>query len=389
MAVVGRRITDADPKHTGFVRWVGDAVDTFMRVSPVTAGVCIVGLIALGWMAIYLAGGTRYVPSHWFYIPILLAAIRFGIKGALGTALVSAFVAGPLLPSEVAQGIQQSGSAEAYRAFYFVLMGVLMAAIILRLEESLRKETRVAQQEADLAAQQAALVSTVSHEFRSPLSVLIATSKMLSEAESSGIDPSFVDGIASAARRLNDLVTAILAMSEGPLIADHELTDVRLREIFREVRESLAYDVRRRVTIDFTDEVVRTNPALLEAALGQLVDNALKFSPDGSPVEIDARTEPDGRLSIGVSDRGPGVDEAFMRRAFDAFTQQDDTLTRSFGGLGIGLYVAQRLAQRLDAELELRPRTGGGTQASVILPIRDASAPPAEPQALTAANGWP
>jgi signal transduction histidine kinase len=390
MAVAGHEITDAEPRHHGFVRWVGEGVDAFMRVSPVAAAVCVAGLIAIGWMAIYLAGGTRYVPSHWFYVPILLAAIRFRIKGAVMTALVASVAAG-LLPTDVAQGVQAPLSAELYRAIYFVLMGVLIAAIILRLEESLQKETRLAKQEADLAAQQAALVSTVSHEFRSPLSVLIATSRMLQEGGDSGIDPTFVDGIASASRRLNDLVTAILAMSEGPHIADHDLTDVRLREVFRGVRESLDYDVRRRVKIDFTDEVVRTNPVLLEAALGQLVDNALKFSPGSSPVEIDAWTEPEGRVSVVVSDRGPGVDEAFVPRAFDAFTQADDSMTRPHGGLGIGLYVAQRLTQRLDAELELRPRAGGGTQAVVLLPVepRSTKVPEVAPQPLTSAPARP
>jgi signal transduction histidine kinase len=320
-------------------------------------------------------------------MPILLSAIRFKIKGAVVTALISSIVAG-LLPTDVAQHVYPPLSAELYRGTYFVMMGLLTASIILRLEESLQNQARVAKQEADLAAQQAALVSTVSHEFRSPLSVLIATSRMLQESETSGVDPSFVDGISSAARRLNDLVTAILAMSEGPQVADHELAEVRLRDVMLGVRDSLDRDVRRRVKVDVTEEIVRTNRPLLEAALGQLVDNALKFSPDASPVEIDAHTESDGRLSVVVSDRGAGVGEAFLPRAFDAFTQEDDSMTRSFGGLGIGLYVTQRLAHRLDAGLELRPRVGGGTQAVVTLPTV-ATAPRVAAQALTSANAQP
>jgi signal transduction histidine kinase len=387
MAAVGHETTEPQPHHSGFVRWVGDAVDAFMGVSPASAVICIASLIALGSIAIYLAGGTKYVPSHWFYMPILLSAIRFKIKGAVVTALISSIVAG-LLPTDVAQHVYPPLSAELYRGTYFVMMGLLTASIILRLEESLKDQARVAKQEADLAAQQAALVSTVSHEFRSPLSVLIATSRMLQESDTSGVDPSFVDGISSAARRLNDLVTAILAMSEGPQVSDHELTEVRLRDIMLGVRDSLDRDVRRRVKVDVTEEIVRTSRPLLEAALAQLVDNALKFSPDASPVEIDALTGSDGRLSLVVSDRGPGVSDAFMPRAFDAFTQEDDSMTRSFGGLGIGLYVTQRLAQRLEADLELRPRVGGGTQAVVTLPA-DATTLRVAPQTLTSANAQP
>lgn len=379
-----RRERTHSPAHTpaGVVRWVSHAIRAFMKTSAVTAGLVIVSLIVFGWAAIYFAGGTRYIPSHWFYIPILFAAIRFGLKGATVTAVICGIVAGPLLPTEVALGVHQSTSVELYRAGYFVLMGVLLAAIIVRLEDSLVKETELAKHaaevsrhEAQLAAQQAALVSTVSHEFRSPLSVLIATSKMLA-GEGTGVDPAIVDGMSTAARRLNDLVTAVLAMSEGPLTADHEVRDIPVREVVLSVRDGLELPVRNRVKIDLTDSVIRTSPAVLEGVLRQLVDNGLKFSSDGSPVAIDVEGRPEDGLRFVVSDRGPGIDATFLPRAFEAFTQQDESMTRSFGGLGIGLYVAQRLAGHLDATLELSARTGGGTKAIVTLPAQSAQPRP-------------
>jgi signal transduction histidine kinase len=355
---------------------VGDAITAFTDTAPVAAGAVIVALVALGWVGIYLGGGTRHVSSQWFYIPILLAAIRFGLKTAAGTALVSALVAGPLLPEDVAHGLGQSMGGDVSRGVYYVLMGVLMAAIVARLEDSLSEETQLAKQEAavakqaaELAAHQAALIATVSHEFRSPLSVLLGTSNMLSGVEWSGFERTIVEGITSSARRLNDLVTAVLAVAEGPLGVEQEIREVRLREIVRGVQEGLDYHVRERVRIDVpSDVVLRTSPAILEGLLRQLVDNALKFSPESSKVEIGAWGSQRDSLYIGVSDRGPGIDGEFLPHAFDAFTQQDESVTRAVGGLGIGLFIAHRLALCLHAGLELRPRAGGGTEAVVIVP---------------------
>jgi hypothetical protein len=77
---------------------------------PGTALVVIVAMVALGWLGIYAAGGAGYAPPHWFYVPILVAAARFGIGGAVSAAIVSGVVAGPLLPLDVAVGHPQSPS---------------------------------------------------------------------------------------------------------------------------------------------------------------------------------------------------------------------------------------------------------------------------------------
>jgi signal transduction histidine kinase len=365
-----------DAKRPGaIVRRVSDAISALANTAPVVVAIVIICLIALGWVGIYVGGGTRYVSTQWFYIPILLAAIRFGLKTAVGTALVSAFVAGPLLPLDATRGLQQSMSSETTHAVYFVLIGVLMAATIWRLEDSLSKETQLAEHEAELSeheaeltAQQSAVVSTLSHEFRSPLSILLATSEMLEGVEWSGFEATVVEGITSSARRLNALITAVLAVSEGPLAVEPAVREVPLREIVSFVREGLELSMRERVKIDVSDLVLSTNPAILQGLLRQLMDNALKFSPEHSPVEISAWGSKGDNLFIDISDRGCGIDEAFLPQAFEAFTRQDQSMTRSVGGLGMGLFIAHRLAESLHAEVGLHPRAGGGTEALVTMP---------------------
>jgi signal transduction histidine kinase len=350
--------------------WAGNTVTT-LRGLNATVGIATVAvLMTIGWAGVYLAGGAGHAPPHWFYVPILVAAVRFGPAGALVTALASGIVAGPVTPSDVASGTGQAASDEIVRAVFFVLIGGVMAAIIWRLEEALSREAEVARQESELAAHKAAMISAVSHEFRTPLSVLLGSSKMLllRKRDWSEVERTLLEGISGSARRLNDLVAAVLAVAEGPLDAeDPESRDVPLRQIVSAVVTSTDPRYADRVTVAVGEEIVHTDPPILEALLRQLLDNALKFTPARSSVEILTRREED-RLLIVVADRGPGLDPRFVSKAFEPFTQEDASTTRETGGLGIGLFVARRLAEYLGGDLQLFPREGGGTEACVSVP---------------------
>jgi signal transduction histidine kinase len=332
------------------------------RFSAATATVSL--LIASGWIIIYVAGGADYAPPHWFYFPILVAASRFGVKGVVVTAAASGLVAGPLMPADVAKDIPQVPSDEIIRAAFFLVIGTLMAAIIWRLEDVLSHE-------ADITAHKAAVISTVSHEFRTPLSVLLGSARMLlHQREWPEFERTLLEGIDGSARRMNDLVGAVLAVSEGTQRAE-ELSSklVPLADVISAVATGTAPRDAGRIRVDVGHIVVLTDPPILETVLRNLVDNALRFSPPASPVDITASvSEADpGLINVVVGDRGPGVDEDFLPRAFDAFTQQDGSRTRETGGLGIGLFVARQLATYLGAELELRHRAGGGTEARVVV----------------------
>jgi signal transduction histidine kinase len=336
-----------------------------LRTTRFSAAVTTVALlIASGWIITYLAGGADYAPPHWFYFPILVAATRFGVKGVVVTTAVSGLVAGPLMPADVAKDIPQAPSDEIIRAAFFMVIGTLMAAIIWRLEDVLSRE-------ADIAAHKAAVISTVSHEFRTPLSVLLGSSRMLlHQREWPEFERTLLEGIDGSARRINDLVGAVLAVSEGTQRAE-ELSSkpVKLADVISAVATGTAPRDARRLRVDVGHVIVFTDPPILETVLRNLVDNALRFSPPASPVDITASvSEADpGLINVVVGDRGPGVDEHFLPQAFDAFTQQDGSGTRETGGLGIGLFVARQLATYLGAGLELQHRPGGGTEALVVV----------------------
>jgi EAL domain-containing protein (putative c-di-GMP-specific phosphodiesterase class I) len=107
------------------------------RVLGLTAGVSIpagvllvVALLGASWGIAYSLGGERIVPPHWFYVPIVFAAVRFGLRGAVLTALVSTALAGPLLPEETATGQAQGLHNWTSRGAFFLAIGVLLSVLL-------------------------------------------------------------------------------------------------------------------------------------------------------------------------------------------------------------------------------------------------------------------
>jgi signal transduction histidine kinase len=154
-------------------------------------------------------------------------------------------------------------------------------------------------------------------------------------------------------RQVVDSVVRRWKAREGPR---HPLT----RRIAREL-PGLAVDRRR-----------------LEESLDELVDNAVKFSPEGSRILVAARlvdaagSDGDGSgpaVEISVDDLGIGIATDELSRIFDDFTQADSTATRSFGGLGLGLSVVRRTVEAYDGELVCETEQGKGSRFSIILPV--------------------
>ena len=99
------------------------AAVTLMNLPAPAALAVIAGLTTLSWVAAYYLGGETDVAPHWFYIPVFLAGLRFGPAGAVVTAVVSTFVAGPLLPADVSTNTPQALSDWVSRGIFFVVIG--------------------------------------------------------------------------------------------------------------------------------------------------------------------------------------------------------------------------------------------------------------------------
>jgi signal transduction histidine kinase len=115
--------------------------------------------------------------------------------------------------------------------------------------------------------------------------------------------------------------------------------------------------------------VLTTDRQVLSRVLQNLVDNALKYSPDGSPCELEARADGD-RIVFWVQDYGIGISAEEMPKIFDRFYQVDSSSTRTFRGAGLGLSLVQDLLQHLGGTIEVESAQGVGSRFTVRLPVR-------------------
>ena len=165
---------------------------------------------------------------------------------------------------------------------------------------------------------------------------------------------------------LENLLAASRLAGAEPAVATEEI-DVRgfLQEIAATLRARAPHrSIRTRVT---GTPVVTSDPTLLYRVLYNLGDNALKYS-DG-PVSLSARVAR-GAVRIDVVDRGIGIDDEDLTRIFERFEQLDGSSARRVGGVGLGLYLSNRLATVLGGRIDVRSESGVGSTFTLILPIQ-------------------
>jgi PAS domain S-box-containing protein len=216
-------------------------------------------------------------------------------------------------------------------------------------------------------------VSTVSHELRTPLTSIYGFAETLLRRDIGFSDDereTFLRYIASESERLTGIVDALLnvaRLDSGTLEVDLVPTD--LGELLNEaVSEGAVPAITNghRFVVDLGDGIpeVRADPDKLRQVVGQLVENAVKYSPAGALVRLEARSGADA-VEITVSDEGGGIPEPQVERIFDKFYRGSDTQP----GTGLGLFIAQGLVSAMGGRIQVRTGEGGGSRFSFALPV--------------------
>ncbi len=232
---------------------------------------------------------------------------------------------------------------------------------------------------------QGEFVSMVSHELRTPLTSIrgalgLVTAGVMGELPEEAKE--FVDMAVANSERLSRLIDDILdleKLSSGSM--EFRQRVAALEPIVRETVAATAgiaaeLQVELRLLPGCRDGSVFVDPARLVQVLTNLVSNAIRFSPDGAPVELSIARR--GRfLRVAVRDYGPGVPEEFKARVFERFAQADSSSTRRGGGTGLGLSIARKLMQRMLGTIGLEDAEGGGARFYIELPAV-AETPPQE-----------
>jgi PAS domain S-box-containing protein len=287
---------------------------------------------------------------------------------------------------------------EGYRAFIGLVAGHLAAQVASA--RSYHDQQRRAEELADLDRAKTTFFSNISHEFRTPLTLIMGPVQELQRLLA-GAEPQVGEELAVIQRnglRLGRLVNTLLDFSRieaGRMQASYESADIgpvtaELASVFRSAveRAGLAFEV----DCPPLAEPVYLDLGMWEKVVLNLLSNALKFTFDGS-IRVAVRAA-DGHAVITVADTGVGVPEQEMPRLFERFHRIENTRSRSNEGSGIGLALVQELVQLHGGAINASSTEGAGTSFTIRLPFGHAhlaagAIVAAEPAAAVSATADP
>ncbi|HUQ57484.1 sensor histidine kinase [Lentzea sp.] len=224
-------------------------------------------------------------------------------------------------------------------------------------------------------------VANVSHELKTPVGALALLAEAVLDASDDQDEVRrFSAKIMQEATRLGTLVTELIALSR--LQGAEKLPELSDTEIDVVINEALSRSKLAAESVDIsitTDEpsgyVVPGDRSLLVTALTNLLDNAVAYSPPGSPVSVSRRLV-DGHVEIAVTDRGIGIAEDQQQRVFERFYRVDKARSRATGGTGLGLAIVKHVAANHGGEVKLWSLPGTGSTFTLRLPAAAAEPNP-------------
>jgi two-component system, OmpR family, sensor histidine kinase ResE len=222
-------------------------------------------------------------------------------------------------------------------------------------------------------------LANISHELRTPLTPIIGYSELMMKRDLPGEQTrEFSASILDSARRLERIVGMLVdfsAIEAGRLPVVTEPLEVApvLDEAVGSWRRR---SERHEFALDVPDPLppAQVNPSLFRRMLDELVDNAVKYSPEGGTVRIAVASRNSNErpmLRIEVSDEGIGIDSGDLDGIFEGFSQVDGSGTRSFGGLGLGLTFVKRLAEAHGGAVAAESSPGHGSSFSFTVPAAE------------------
>lgn len=240
-------------------------------------------------------------------------------------------------------------------------------------------------------------VANVSHELKTPVGALaLLAEAVLDAADEPDEVQRFAGKILHESTRLGVLVTELIALSR--LQGAERLPELATVDVDEVVREALARcrlnaesaDIE--ITVDENSDLsVDGDRTLLVTALSNLIDNAIAYSPPGSPVSTSRRLNA-GFVEISVTDRGIGIEPEHQQRVFERFFRVDPARSRATGGTGLGLAIVKHVAMNHGGDVRLWSRVGTGSTFTLRIPAhRPPVASHAEPenQATTTSSHIP
>ena len=278
--------------------------------------------------------------------------------------------------------------ARTQRWIFFGAAGatmVLIAMLLFALRTSRRARERVQESNADLAVTNDALgkalaaktefLATTSHEIRTPLNGILGMTQVMLVDRT--VDRAMRERLAlvhdagTAMKALVDDILDAAKMETGNLTIEHRPFNLRALAVAAcEMWHTQARDKGLTFVCDLADcpqDVIGDGPRVRQI-LFNLLSNALKFTPSGT-ITLAVRQTAEGRCTISVADSGIGIAADTIDVIFESFRQADTSVTRRFGGTGLGLTISRNLARAMGGDVTVASVEGQGTTFTVDLPL--------------------
>jgi signal transduction histidine kinase len=369
----------------GSRNWIAQAIP-FLP----TLGIC--------WMIMKTGGGTSvyYAGLNLVFLGMALL-LRWSFWNSVGmiAICIATYFAAVMLSD--AHRDHQLFFNNVYFLFVtgvFVLAGSFFYERLRFREFALRKEVEDARELLEISNRQLSeldeaktrFFANISHELRTPLTVMIGLNERLGDKFKASPQQDVRDMLAMSEHnglRLLKLIDDLLDLVRFDTgHADLKLQPTNLRDLLDGLMNSMRHLADQDgVTLDWSvsgsDSVLMLDRDKIEKVLLNLTINAIKFTPSGGRIDVDA-VQDGGRLLLSVADTGVGISNDGLKRIFERFWQVDSSSTRKFQGAGIGLALVRSLVDTMEGKIDAESTIGVGTRFKVDIPVEAASSLPVE-----------
>lgn len=296
------------------------------------------------------------------------SGIPRAVRAPADTRLPWTIYAGSADPSAEATGLA------GRRRLLMISLGVMALALLTAGYLTGRGAAR----EVAAARLQSDFVSAVSHEFRSPLASMRHLTELLEDNKITDQDRKrqYYEMLSRETKRLHRLVEGLLnfgRMEAGVMEYKPEKLDSGelVSQVVDEFLEESPEDRHRvRLDTDSSTRVISVDRAALHSAVWNLLDNAAKYSPENSPIEVSVSGE-SNRVAIRIRDHGEGIPAAEQKQIFERFFRGAASASSKAKGTGIGLALVQHIVAAHDGEVRVESATGNGSVFTILVPAAE------------------
>lgn len=345
---------------------------------------CLVDYAIAGGSVILAIGGTLLFwntfnrnPCALFYAAVMVSAWR----GGFGPGLLASVMAVLAIDFFLMPSFFSGGWRDWLQASTFVGIAGLLSWLNHTRDRAMADLRRAKCEADDANHAKDQFLAVLSHELRTPLTPVLGLASFLEN------DPSLSDEIRADAAvirrnveleaRLIDDLLDITRIRQGKLSLNRKNVDLKslIEDVIRICEpDALAKQIRVRSILPLGDRQVSADPARLQQILWNLLKNAIKFTPAAGQVTINCSDDAQGCVKVDVIDSGIGIDPQTLPRVFNAFEQGGNSVTRRFGGIGLGLAISKALAEAHGGQLSAASE-GAGRGACFTLTFPTTSTP--------------